>query len=818
MPPIPAVYPLTLRLAADARTGRTTYADDQSWEVALGQNDQPAVALQTRYGGRVGLLRLVPMVRGESQVLYEARHFSGSPRLTLLTPDALRLEMEITAGLHMGFYAWVIHSQAVGGSLMFTNRTKQPITLTAEIYAQAMREKQTVPMSILTLEAGSGAAVGLSLGQIGNLQPVLLMEHARENPTAKLSAPLTIPPAKTLSVKFVLASFPQLETSLEEAYVWLYNADWNAHVKGIQQRQAQLPAIETGDPELDAAVMLSQQAALRSLIGKTDFFPYPSPVFVRLSGMGFSPNGTGSDHIRPWEGQNALDTYQLVSSLVTLDPSLVKGIIKNYLSVQGKDGFVDAIPGAGGQRAGVLLAPFLAQMTALVYQYTQDKTFVQEVYPRLLRFYTYWFSQDADGDGFPEWQNVLQANLDYHPLFLKLHQMAQESLVALLESPDLGTYLLNEGRALLYLAAETGQPAEKVAPYHEKLKVSLLESWQDNHFIYRDRDTHKALVGETLFSAMGDQMLPAPLTLQAPANLLIQVEGSGTNKPKMLRVRLEGLDREGKPASEVIEGNQFSWYRSRGGAVTRTAWQRIDHLTVEGLSRVYEYQVKTVDLSQRDFSQLLPYTTGILSEKQQKALLNELKEKYGREYGLATSESRDDLQNRMVLPWVMMMGLALLEQGESRLSAELLEKVTVAQVNALKSQGSFFQWYDAVSGAGLGLQEHTTGLIPLHWLMQCIGVVVLDSGTVSILKPFGLKKKVTLVHHGVKIARSTRKLSIRFSSGHTVELPADAPSQVIRDPHYHSTAAETIIEPPAPSRSRKPAQTGKIPLTHEGEN
>lgn len=809
MPPIPAVYPLTLRLAADARTGRTTYADDQSWEVALGQNDQPAMALQTRYGGRVGLLRLVPMVRGESQVLYEARHFSGSPRLTLFTPDALRLETEITAGLHMGFYTWVIHSQAVGGSLIFTNRTKQPVTLTAEIFAQAMREKQTIPMSVLMLDAGN---VGLSLGQIGNLQPVLLMEHARENPTSKLSTPLTVPPGKTISVKFVLASFPQLETSLEEAYVWLYNADWNAHLKGIQQRQAQLPAIETGDNEFDAAVMLSQQAALRSLIGKTDNFPYPSPVFVRLPAMGFSPNGTGSDHIRPWEGQNALDTYQLTSTLVTLDPSLVKGIIKNYLSVQGKDGFVDAIPGAAGQRAGVLLAPFLAQITALVYQYTLDKPFVQEVYPRLLRFYTHWFSHDADGDGFPEWQHVLQANLDYHPLFLNLHQMAQESLVALLESPDLGAYLLDEGRALLYLAAETGQPAGEIAQYHEKLKVAVLESWQDNHFIYRDRDTHKALVGETLFSAMGDQTLPAPLTLLSPGNLLIQVEGGGTNKPKMLKVTLEGLDREGKPASEVIEGDQFSWYRSRGGAVTRTAWQRIDHLTVEGLSRVYEYQVKTVDLSQRDLSQLLPYT--ILSEKQQKALLSALKEKYEREYGLAASESRDELQNRMVLPWVMMLGLALLEQGESRLSAELLEKVTAAQVNALKKQGSFFQWYDAVSGAGVGLQEHTTGLVPLHWLMQCIGVVVLDSGTVSILKPFGLKKKVSLVHHGVKIARSTRKLSIRFSSGHTVELPADAPPQVIRDPHAYPTA-ETIVEPPAPPRSRKPAQTGKIPL---GEN
>lgn len=809
MPPTPAVYPLTLRIAADARTGRTVYADDQSWEVALGQNEQPAIALQTRYGGRVGLLRVVPMVRGESQVWYETQHLTSPPRLALLAPDALRVDAEIIPNVQVGFYAWVMHSQAVGGSLIFSNKTQHPLKLTAELVAQAMREKQSVPMSVLSLETPHGPAVGLSLGQIGNLQPVLLMERAHENPSPQLSTPLTIAAGKTASVKFVIAALPHLEDSLEEAYLWLYNADWNAHLKSIQQRQ--LPMIETGDDEVDAAIMLSQQAALRSLIGKTDHFPYPSPVFVRLPSMGFSPNGTGSDHIRPWEGQNALDTYQLASTLAVLDPALVQGIIKNYLSAQQQDGFVDAAPGAAGQRAGVLLAPFLAQLTALAYQYSGDRTFVSEIYLRLLKFYTRWVAQDADGDGFPEWE------VGHHSLPLMLPH--PESLLAQLESPELGAYLLNEGRALAFLAAEAGQQAEwkKAARHHEKLKAAVLETWQDGRFIYRDRDSHQELVGEMLFRAMGDQTLAAPVILQSPRIVVIQVEGGGNNKPRMLKVLLEGIDQSGKVASEIMEGTIFTWHRGKGSAITRTVWQRIDHLKVEGLSRVYEYQVKTPDFTRRDLSQLLPYTAECLDEAAQKVLLNHLKENYWREYGLAAAETPqpDDLHNRMVLPWAMMIGLALLEQGEPRLSAELFEKITSVQVKVLKEQGSFFQWYEVVKGVGLGLQEHTTGLVPLHWLMQLIGVVVLDGGTVNVLRPLGLKKKVTLVQHGIKIVRSSRKLSIKFASGHVVELPADAPPQIVRDPKYHPIQ-EPMIEPPTPKRTRKPVQTGKIPLSNDG--
>lgn len=756
---IPAVYPLTLRIAADARTGHTTSADDHVWEVALGQDNQPALALQTQYGGRVGLLRFVPMVRLQGQVVYEAQQLASPAKLVMLAPDAVRLEAELVAGLKMAFYAWVMHSQVVGGSLIFTNKTKQPISLTAELMAQAMREKPAVRMSWLSLETPQGAAVGLSLGQLGDLQPVLLMENASENPSSKLSSPLTVPAGKTVAVRFTAAASTNIDKSLEEAYLWLYHTDWGAHLKGITQRLAKLPTIETGDELFDAAVALTQQTALRSVINK-------SPAYVR------TPSS------RTWTEENGLDTYQLATTLAPLDVNLVKGFIKNQ----------------------PLSAPFLAQLTKLVYEYSQDQKFVEEMYPRLIQSYATWFAHDADQDGFPEWKD------------------AQNPLAPLIESPDLAAYLLNEGQALATLAEIGNQQKawKELEHHHEKLKNSLQESWQGNQFIYRERDSHQPMVGEVLFKSKGDFNPPAPIVLTSPHHLIIQIEGAA-NKPKLLRVQFEGIDKTGKQVSENLEGAAFNWYRAKGSAITQTIWQRIDSLVVEGLSRVVEYQVKTPDFQQRDLSLLLPYATDSLTDGQYKAILKALKETYWRNYGLAAVETPlpDGLENRMNLPLITMLGLALLEKGEVRTSADLFENVTAAQIKALKEQGGFFQWYDANSGIGLGFQEHTSGLVPLHWLIELIGVRVIDGGTVALRREFGLKKKVKITHHGVKIARSNRKLMIKFPSGHTVELPADASSQMVTDPNYRPIS-EKIVEPAVPPRTTKPRATTKIPLSNEG--
>jgi hypothetical protein len=128
-----------------------------------------------------------------------------------------------------------------------------------------------------------------------------------------------------------------------------------------------------------------------------------------------------------------------------------------------------------------------------------------------------------------------------------------------------------------------------------------------------------------------------------------------------------------------------------------------------------------------------------------------------------------------------LFGLALLREGEARLSLDLFERITRAQVQTLIQQGHFYQWYDGHKGEGLGLPDHVSGMIPLYWLLNLIGVFVRDAHTVELLGELVFKRRVQVNQHGVQIARSSRKTAIKFPNGKVVELPADAPPQIITD-------------------------------------
>ncbi|NJL95058.1 MAG: hypothetical protein HC915_15745 [Anaerolineae bacterium] len=129
----------------------------------------------------------------------------------------------------------------------------------------------------------------------------------------------------------------------------------------------------------------------------------------------------------------------------------------------------------------------------------------------------------------------------------------------------------------------------------------------------------------------------------------------------------------------------------------------------------------------------------------------------------------------------LLLGLALLEGGHPALSYTLLERASAGIVGQLRRQGGVFQWTDALSGAGGGLPGHASGIVPLYWLLNLWGVAVRDARSVFLLGPFQAPRKIGLRQHGVRINRSTRKLAIKFPSGNTLEVPPDAPPQLLQD-------------------------------------
>lgn len=818
---------LRIRIAADARLTPTTYTNDQIWElVTAAAPDEPAIKLQTRYGGRVGLARLVFSVRHKGRSILDHSAWATPPTLTQFTPNSLRLVGQPIEGVTLTLHLWAMDSQHVGGRIDLENESGAPQSLDMGFYLQAMQHDKALPIHALDLATPAGQAAALNIHGLAGLSPVLLLEDGTSSGGGRLGRARSLGEGEKDYTHFVLSSLAERDQSVSGAYTWLHEADWKAHLTAIHALNAAAPVFVTGDDATDAALALTIQTLYRSLMGATDVLPQPSLVFTRVPSMGYSAAPDGSGHQIGWQGAAALDVFVATAALAVLDAKLAAGVVRNYIAMQEADGFIDSAIGAGGQKRGELLLPMLAQLTELIYAVGQDDKFLQSVLPGLAKFYRRWMDEDTDGDGFPEWSSVSQACFPQHPTF---GAMGAGADIRTIESPDLMAYLLNEGDALKRLAGAVGSKGDKVVAtvekHQAKLAAALQKSWHNGQFVYRDRASDAAIVGQTLFSGHGEQAPTESYTISPPNRLMIHVEG-GLNHQPTVSATIVGLDAEGQPAEERLGTDAFRWYRVDGHATSRTVWSRIDKVTLTGLSRVYDYTLKTLDLSRQDLTLLLPLTTDHISDTQRESLNPLLGKLYWQEYGLSILPNDDpnfalpDGIGRQVVPaWMLMFGLALLRSGDVEASLDLFEALTTAQTKALVEQGAFYSWYDAVSGAGLGMPDTVSGSLSLVWLAYLSGFVVQDAGHVAILGGYHLPRSIKVKWHGVKVVRKGGRLKIEFPSGHVIEQVETNQAQIISDPNYVQEGGASVPAAPAGlgEIGKPPPQRVNVPLSQPTE-
>ncbi len=335
--------PLAMRFAADVRLGRTDYADDQSWEIAFGAPQEPAISVQTRYGGRAGLARIVPMWEFDGRALYEAQGFAERPVLRTFAPNYARITARILATLGLTFELWVIDLHAVGARMTFQNESDSPAQFGLDIFAQIVREGRSTDMKVIGLPGGGEA---LQLGTIGNLNPILLLEGASgsresQNASPRLAVPLTISAHESRAIRWVHAALPTLDASIQAARKALSDTDWDIAFSLIDKVNAHSPTIETGNADWDAVLAFGAQAMLRDFVGATGKLPYPSFVSARIPARGFSPHADGSDQGPEWSGQTAHESYLIAPTAALLAPDLARGLIRNALAVRQTDGWIE---------------------------------------------------------------------------------------------------------------------------------------------------------------------------------------------------------------------------------------------------------------------------------------------------------------------------------------------------------------------------------------------------------------------------------------------------------------------------------------------
>ncbi len=232
----------------------------------------------------------------------------------------------------------------------------------------------------------------------------------------------------------------------------LLHTDLASYAAADRQLMAKVPPLRTADPGKSllytGAFTLMRQVMLPPE-GKSHFNYY---VFSREPQWGWGHGG------QVFHESLSMLAYAL------MDPTAAMNSQRVYRERQAPDGYInyrtgpyldETIP-TNGQRT--TSAPWYAWTNWELYEITQDRTFLEEMYESSARFYRYYVGhRDADGDGLCEWggDGVLESVRD-----ARVAVWDQVGPPDEFEALDLNCMLVKEARSLASMAGELGKPDE----------------------------------------------------------------------------------------------------------------------------------------------------------------------------------------------------------------------------------------------------------------------------------------------------------------------------------------------------------------------
>ncbi len=796
--------PLSLTMAADARFTSTNYTDDQIWEMSLGGGEPAALALQTTYGLRAHWMRLFPrFVRGDNRRTDPAG-FHTPPRVLKFSSNALTLLYEPFDGLEVLAEYWVPESQVVAGRLKLTNHSILPQNFIMEWVGLLNPIGRQGGMQVTA--AGPNQVLS---GETSYLCPVVFLTGGPQpgsGPYPALAHDLEIYPGNSRQFSWAAAATRTFESSLETARATTARP-WEAeHARADLYNTSQTVQVQTGNPEWDAAIALTQKTAFQLLFKNHLNLPHLSFTLNRLPDQGFSVRGDGSDYPYLWSGQTALDSYYLASLLLPGAPEQAAGLVRNFLSVQDESGAIDWKPGLAGQRGRRLAQPLLATIAVQAAPYMEQPDWYMEVFPKLLRFFNAWFSPvyDQDEDGFPEWEHPLQTGVEESPIFDRWSPDAQGIDNACIEAPGLAAMLLRECQSLIEMARELETSERADAAYarlsgedprqsgaaealpelceRELALRGLLEStWDAKAKIYRYRDyqTHLSPPGQVLVEFTGSGKAASRKRFNQPRRLMVQLK-TIEDRTYAISFKIHGFSAEGE-VSEELSARSFSWMGRQARATTQNTFLAVKRIEALGLGENDQVRVVVADYTQEDCSLFLPLWAGAADNEKARQMIEEtLQARYLFDFGIPLCPPDQHLQEELpgihsaqssaLLHWNHLIGEGLLRYGYRELAASLVTRLMTNVTTSLKEHKNFRQYYHAETGLAAGERGHLHGLAPVGLFLKTLGIRQLGPKEILVdgFNPF--PGTINVQYRKIGLTFYPDKTEVQFPNGQKVSI------------------------------------------------
>ena len=789
---------LSLILAADARCGPVSYPDDQIWELNFGGAEPPAISLRTTYGLRARAQRIFPRFIEGDRLVSDPAEFARPPVLRSFHPSFVRLEMAPLPDIDVTTEIWVPSSQAIAGRVQFTNQSDQARTIRVEWVATL------TPNEGQRMAAEQIQATNVLCGQTENLFPVLFLTGGAQpgkGPYTSLTLDIALEPGSIQTMTWCHAALDSNRASFDLARN-ISALPWEAHIARIELLDAGQVEIYTGNPDWDLTFALSQSIAHSLFSGPTPFLPYHSFVLTRQPDQGYSPRGDGSDYSHLWSGQSPLDAWYLANLLLPGSANLLVDVLRNYLSIQAEDGSIDWKPGLGGQRSRLLATPLLADLAWQVYEVTQDRTFLEDIFTPLMRFVHTWLSDahDRDQDDLPEWDHTVQTGFEEHPLFSTWLGGSLGVDIRTAESPALGSMLYRECKALLNIARLLGKEEHQseLQGLLIGLHIQVEASWdeQTSVYMYRDRDSHTSPVSEVLGVIRGAGELLVQRRFEHQARLLVRIQSNSETRPRP-RLYVHGTSTSGQHRVERIDEDQVRWSINQGILTGDRPYTEIERVEIQNLLPNDEVTISTAGYYCLDQTQLLPLWAGIPANKRATVLIENTitnPEKFWREFGLpayineytisessagiADNESAQAIYQAVNLQLNTMVGEGLVAYGYRPAAAELVSRMMEGVVEGLKRNGVMRRLIDAHDGITSGEANALSGLAPVGLFLEVLGVRILSPDRVELAGFNPFQYPVTVKYRGTTVLRQREKTVIIFPGGQTVEVTDPDPQTI----------------------------------------
>jgi hypothetical protein len=786
--------PLSLTLAADARLPGSDYVDDQVWELSLSGGEPPALALETTYGLRAQRMRIFPRFILSDEPRSDPASFYSPPRILTIYPNYLALSFFAYKELEVVAEYWIAESQVAAGRLQMVNHSILPLNFRVELVALLVPGDRQGGMAPINLGGGQALA-----GETGNLQPVFYlsgMPQAAAGPYPALALDLSLYPGNSHTASWAMAGLHTQLAGLEAAQR-VAGRSWDAEAARIAlMNQSQGLQIETGNPEWDAVLAMTQKNAFGLFLCNRLNLPEPSFVLARRPEHGYSPRGDGGDYPLMWAGQTALDSYYL-ASLLPGAPQLAAGLLRNFIAAQDGEGRIEWRPGLAGQRTRRLAQPILACLALHIAQVQRDEEaqqdWLNEVYPSLLRFFYNWLrpDHDTDGDGFPEWENALQTGLDESPVFNRFGPEPKGTDASRVESPSLAAMLYRECTSLLEMARLIGAPAESDVPVLkaalERLTSGLDEAWDAEAGIFRYRDyvSHLSLPSINMLSFQGSGQFSTKRRIKQPRRLVIRLEAF-EERTYAATLTITGYTPQGE-VTETIGPRKFAWLSGKAHVVTQHTYLAVEQVDVVGLGPRDRGRVFAPDLTQEDCSLLLPLWAGACTPERARQLVETcLLPRFRRPHGISLAPAGADgmlpqigTLSGVSMLWNHLLGEGLLRYGYRAEAGALLENLLAVSAAALKQQRAFQQWYQAENGQPYGERAHLHGFAPLGLFLKTLGIQQFSTQHILLdgFSPFS--SPITVQYRRVKITCYSDHTEVSVAGGVPVSVDQPGPHRLI---------------------------------------